>query len=224
MVETLGVQAEWLLRVLVASVLGAMVGVERAWAGKPAGVRTHLAVSLGAAVMSAAGADGADNMRIAAQVVTGIGFLGAGLLLRDQTSVRGLTSAASVWAVAGVGIAVGIGWYWLGVGTTVILLIALGPLESVERRLIRAASSRRWRVTIELPRDVDAMKLSVWPALKLEPLQRSIALTGETQRITFETEAPAELDPHDFVAALRQAGASHVAWESLIAPHPIDPD
>ena len=131
---------ELLARLALAAVLGMIVGFEREHAGHTAGVRTHLLVAVGSALFtelsftafSSSGGD-ADAARVAAQVVTGIGFLGAGAILRYGRVVRGLTTAASIWAVAALGMAAGTGEYVLGIGGTVIILLALAPLRAVVR-------------------------------------------------------------------------------------------
>ena len=143
----LGVQLDISLRLLVASVLGAAIGLEREIHAHPAGMRTHLLVSLGAAAFTVLsifyfqappapnGTTPTDPSRIAAQIVSGIGFLGAGAILKYGTSVRGLTTAASLWATAGVGMAAGAGaWFVAGV-TTVLIVFSLGPLNWVISRL-----------------------------------------------------------------------------------------
>lgn len=99
-----------LMRLLVATVLGGIVGYEREREGKPAGVRTHAMVALGAAlftIVSASGFREGGDPRVAAQIVSGIGFLGAGVILRDHAGVHGLTTAASLWVTAAIGAAVG---------------------------------------------------------------------------------------------------------------------
>lgn len=116
------------IRLLLAAIFGAAVGYEREHAEKPAGMRTLALISLGAAAFTLASiygfGVGSDPARVAAQVVTGVGFLGAGAILRSGFNVRGLTTAASIWAIAGVGVAVGAGMYLLsGVGTLLILII-----------------------------------------------------------------------------------------------------
>src|SRR5438132_387596 len=120
-------------RLAVAAGLGAAVGPEREPREREAGVRTHLLVSLGACLFPLVGAyafTGAkvDPTRIAAQVVTGIGFLGAGAIIREGISVRGLTTAASLWIVAAIGMAAGAGFYWPAVAGTLLTLFALWPL------------------------------------------------------------------------------------------------
>lgn len=121
------------LRLLVAVVLGALVGYERERAGKPAGVRTHGMVSLGAALFAVVSLHGFGNVgdpaRVAAQIVTGIGFLGAGAILHERGSVHGLTTAASLWVTAAIGLAVGVGMVIMSVGTAILVFVLLrfGP-------------------------------------------------------------------------------------------------
>lgn len=114
-------------RAIGASLLGALIGWERERHEREAGIRTYAAVSLGACVFGLISAhvsvsESADPTRIAAQVVTGVGFLGAGLILREQGRIRGLTTAATVWATASVGLAIAFGMYILGTLATLIVL------------------------------------------------------------------------------------------------------
>ena len=125
---SVGTEVEMAIRLLLAAIFGAAVGYEREHSEKPAGMRTLALVSLGAAAFTLASIHGfglsSDPARIAAQVVTGVGFLGAGTILRSGLTVRGLTTAASIWAIAGIGVAVGTGMYILSaVGTFLILVI-----------------------------------------------------------------------------------------------------
>lgn len=133
---------EWnfAVRLLVAGVLGAVIGLEREYRAKEAGYRTHFLVSLGSALMMivskygfadilADAGVGLDPSRIAAQVVSGIGFIGAGTIIIQRQFVRGLTTAAGVWATAGIGLAVGAGMYSLGVAATILTLVGLEVLS-----------------------------------------------------------------------------------------------
>jgi putative Mg2+ transporter-C (MgtC) family protein len=123
------------LRLLLAAVLGGAIGFQRERAGKPAGLRTHMLICIGAAVFTlvsefafrAPGAATADPSRVAAGVVTGIGFIGAGAIIFRNTDgyIAGLTTAATIWVVAGIGVAVGSGLYVASVVTTAIVLIVL---------------------------------------------------------------------------------------------------
>ena len=124
---------QMMARLLLATAFGAIVGYEREHRGKPAGVRTHGMVALGAAlftVVSLSGFGGVgDPSRVAAQVVTGIGFLGAGAILHLRRSVQGLTTAASLWVTAAIGVAVGVGMYIMSLETTILVFVLLrfGP-------------------------------------------------------------------------------------------------
>jgi putative Mg2+ transporter-C (MgtC) family protein len=133
----------------LAAVLGGLIGVERELREREAGLRTHLLVSLGSALFTIVGAYGfhefldsganvvrADPTRIAAQIVTGIGFLGAGAIIRQGLSVRGLTTAATLWVVAAVGLACGAGYYSAAVITTALVLLALYPLRIIAYRVL----------------------------------------------------------------------------------------
>ena len=132
-------QFEFALRLIVAAVLGAAIGIERERTDHPAGMRTHLLVSVGSATFTvlslvAFSAPGADPARVAAQIVTGIGFLGAGAILKGQGSIKGLTTAASLWAVAAVGMAAGAAAYGIAVAATIIVIVSLWPLRIIEDR------------------------------------------------------------------------------------------
>ena len=155
--------AEVLLRVVLAGVLGGAIGVEREIREREAGLRTHLLVAVGAALFTLVSAYGwhdfhfsnesgvtYDPTRIAAQIVTGIGFLGAGAIIRQGLSVRGLTTAASLWVVAAIGIAAGAGYYTGAVITTVVVLVSLWPLRILAYRLIERIRPGERRLEVEL--------------------------------------------------------------------------
>jgi putative Mg2+ transporter-C (MgtC) family protein len=145
----LGLQADLALRMLVAAVLGAAIGLEREIHEHPAGMRTHLLVSLGSAiftVLSIYGFEGiaaagvspsVDPSRIAAQIVSGIGFLGAGAILKYGTSIRGLTTAASLWTTAAIGMAAGAGEWLIAAVGTFIVVFSLWPLNALVGRIHR---------------------------------------------------------------------------------------
>lgn len=128
------------LRLVLALVVGAVIGLERERRGRPAGLRTFILVALGSCLFMLvsiyiANVNGrGDPGRIAAQVVTGIGFLGGGLLLRTGDTVRGLTTAAGIWAVAALGLAAGAGMYVITIVGTVLVLVVLAVLRQVETR------------------------------------------------------------------------------------------
>jgi putative Mg2+ transporter-C (MgtC) family protein len=134
---TLATQIDLGLRLALGLVLGAVIGFERELHRQPAGFRTHSLVSLGAAlftIVSAFGFPGsaADPTRIAAQIVSGIGFIGAGTILQYRGHIRGLTTAASLWSVAAVGTAAGAGLAILAVMATVLILVVLSLLDRIE--------------------------------------------------------------------------------------------
>jgi putative Mg2+ transporter-C (MgtC) family protein len=197
--------ADTLLRLAVAAALGGAIGLERELDEKAAGLRTHMLVSVGAALFTMVGAYGfhdflvgggnvvrADPGRIAAQIVTGIGFLGAGVIFRQGFTIRGLTTAASLWLVAAIGMAAGAGFWKGAVIATVAAVISLRPLEWLKDYALpqRAAS----RLVIELAEDAtsggvldalesvgdllalrrDGPRLEV--EVRLDPAQRSHAL------------------------------------------------
>ena len=124
-----------LLRVAVAAALGGAIGLERELDEKAAGLRTHMLVSIGSALFTLVGAYGfagyasgsVDPSRIAAQIVTGIGFLGAGAIIRQGLAIRGLTTAATLWVVAAIGMACGAGYYWPALAVTALTIFALWP-------------------------------------------------------------------------------------------------
>jgi putative Mg2+ transporter-C (MgtC) family protein len=134
---SLATQLDLALRLTVGLVLGAIIGFERELHRQPAGFRTHSLVALGAAlftVVSAFGFSGdlVDPTRIAAQIVSGIGFIGAGTILQYRGHIRGLTTAASLWSVAAIGTAAGAGLYVVAVVGTLLILVILSILDRVE--------------------------------------------------------------------------------------------
>ncbi len=138
---------ELILRLVLSAVAGGVVGVEREVNNRPAGLRTHVLVTLGSTLImiismygfQGYGPDGAggDPARLAAQVVSGIGFLGAGTILRTGNNISGLTTAASIWVCGGIGLAIGNGYYAGGIATTLIVLFTLKGLNATENRLFK---------------------------------------------------------------------------------------
>ena len=121
-------EIEIAIRLVLAAVFGAAVGYERRSSDKPAGLRTLSLVAVGSAlftIISAFGFETADQSRVAAQIVTGVGFLGAGVILRSGVGVSGLTTAATIWATAAIGMAVGSGLYIASIGGTALMLVIL---------------------------------------------------------------------------------------------------
>jgi putative Mg2+ transporter-C (MgtC) family protein len=125
--------------ILLAVVCGAAVGLERQLKHKPAGLRTNILICLGAAVFTVISrqmAEGQDSItRIAAQIVTGVGFLGAGAVIQDRGGIHGLTTAATIWLVASIGMACGAKQYYLAIITTVLAIVVLLGLAQVDRQI-----------------------------------------------------------------------------------------
>ncbi|TDF93578.1 MgtC/SapB family protein [Paenibacillus piri] len=156
---------EYLLRVLVAGICGALIGYERKNRMKEAGIRTHFVVAAGASLMMVISKYGfqdqngwhnlaLDPSRIAAQVVSGVGFLGAGMIFMQRQTVKGLTTAAGIWATAGVGMAVGAGLYVLGGGVALIILLAQKILHA---RFNWLASPKTEQVVVRLANEPEAI-------------------------------------------------------------------
>lgn len=150
-------EAEMILRLVVAGVCGAIIGFERRSRQKEAGLRTHFLVAVGSAlimlvskygfqdILGQAGM-GLDPSRIAAQVVSGVGFLGAGTILVQRQSVRGLTTAAGLWSTSGIGLAIGAGIYWIGFSATVLVFIGLEILD----RSLKSVLPTAVRLTLQV--------------------------------------------------------------------------
>jgi putative Mg2+ transporter-C (MgtC) family protein len=148
-------ELELLLRLLLAALLGAAIGLERELKQKSAGLRTNTLIAVGAALFTlmsiemAEGVFGADPTRITAQIVTGIGFLGAGAIIRTGGSVQGLTTAATVWVNAAIGMAAGGGRYVLAIGATALTMIVLLALTRLENMVARRDPARAQAINDE---------------------------------------------------------------------------
>jgi putative Mg2+ transporter-C (MgtC) family protein len=134
-------------KLVLAALAGGAVGLERQIAGKPAGLRTNILICIGSALVmdlsmnlgtGLGGPRVGDPGRIAAQVITGIGFIGAGTIMQARGAITGLTSAATIWVVAGIGLTAGAGYYFEAMGATALVMLVLAGLGTVEHRLLRA--------------------------------------------------------------------------------------
>ena len=143
-------------RLMLSLLLGSIVGYERKRKGQTAGVRTFSLIAMGATLamllsiyvpQEYLGLKNGDPGRIAAQVITGVGFLGAGAIIQMKGSVRGLTTAAGIWMVATIGMAVGVGMYWVSIAATALILFILVQLEKIEHRISLGSESRIIRIT-----------------------------------------------------------------------------
>lgn len=146
---------EDILKVLVAVLLGTIIGLEREWRGKPAGLRTLALVSAGSAIFTIlshhmgvmSNGPESDITRIASNIVTGVGFLGAGIIFRGNNQVKGLTTAATVWVSAAIGMAAGSGNYSIAVVSTVIVWVVLVLMQNVEILMTRFSETLTYRVS-----------------------------------------------------------------------------
>lgn len=208
----LGLQADVAARLLVSALLGAGIGFEREIHSHPAGMRTHLLVSLGAAAFTAIGDVGfragtgggaVDPTRIAAQVVTGIGFLGGGAILKYGTTVKGLTTAASLWATAAVGMAAGAGQWLIGSVAAAIVVFSLWPLHALTVR-IRPDGGRLIRVRLETSRLEalgDISRLVVARGVELAGVNSQRLGKGRYE-VELELRVPRGLQAADIVGAI----------------------
>jgi len=208
-----------LWRLALAAALGSIIGLEREFREREAGLRTHLLVSLGSALFTIVSAFGfhdvlthdpqvvvrLDPSRIAAQIVSGIGFLGAGAIIRQGLSIRGLTTAATLWVVAAIGMAAGAGFYSVAIITTVVALVALWPLRYVAYRMIDRVKPEEDRVVIELREGHSLAEL-----LTHVSQVRHIEVTEELDRKIVQLESPAvdeelvaRLSDLDFVVGVK---------------------
>jgi putative Mg2+ transporter-C (MgtC) family protein len=211
----LGLQADLAFRMLVAAVLGAAIGLEREIHEHPAGMRTHLLVSLGSAiftVLSIYGFQGiaangvaatVDPTRVAAQVVSGIGFLGAGAILKYGTSIRGLTTAASLWTAAAIGMAAGAGEWLIAAVGTFLVVFSLWPLNAIVARLHKPGT-HAVKIRLEVGR------LEALGDVSRLLADRRVELAGiNSQRIgkgryevELEVRLPTAVRPQDIIGAI----------------------
>jgi putative Mg2+ transporter-C (MgtC) family protein len=212
---------EVLLRLFVAAALGGAIGLERELRERQAGLRTHLVVSVGAALFTLVSAygfagfgDKVDPTRIAAQIVSGIGFLGAGAIIRQGLSVRGLTTAASLWLVAAIGMAAGAG-YWEGaLIATFGALLTLGPLRVIAFRTLSRFRPTRERLLVEIPAGGS-------PAPVIEAIERQggrvvsldVTQEGDRRSVAVDVELPPGATGVAVVAGVAEVdGVLEVQW------------
>ncbi len=180
------------LRVGLSVLLGLLVGAEREFTVKSAGLRTHALLSLGACLFTVAGVEvaGVDNTRIAAQVVSGVGFLCGGAILREGATVRGLTTAASLWIAAALGLASGLGSWEAAAVSAVATVVLLIGLRQVEREFL--PRKRRQVVTIDIAPDKDVEQIvpQLELALGRADLLTLVASRSRGTRVQLQTNLP----------------------------------
>jgi putative Mg2+ transporter-C (MgtC) family protein len=211
---------EAMLRLALAGVLGGMIGLERELREREAGLRTHLLVAVGSALFTIVGAYGfggirTDPTRIAAQVVTGIGFLGAGAIIRQGFSIRGLTTAATLWVVAAVGLAAGAGYYSAAVISTGLVLLALWPLRIVAYRILIRFRPEDGRLLVELPAGVSPGKVIdelVGAGARISSI--GVAQEGDRRRLELDLVLPQTVTPPHVVALVADVpDVADVRWD-----------
>lgn len=184
----------WIIgvQIIAAAGLGALLGVEREMSAQQAGLRTHMLVALGAALFTLAGAHvaGGDPTRIAAQVVTGIGFLGGGAIVREGATTRGLTTAASLWVTAAVGLAVGLRSWLAAVVTSIVALAVLRLIRMLEREYIPRRRGLEITLTLVAGATIDHVERAVREILDRCTVLR-LSYTGDGQALMMRGYPPA---------------------------------
>ncbi len=213
---------ESLLPLLLASALGAIVGLERELHGRPAGLRTHILLSLGAAMFGTVSRGltdpNVDPTRIAAQVVTGIGFIGAGTIIHLGGTVRGLTTAASIWATAAIGLAVGLDRrFWVMASlATVLVFLTLALVHLLENRLKMKTRLRDIEIVAQEGKPVIESVLHVLASLRVDvsSVRTLPALMPHARRYEISLEMPAQTSTVQVLGTLMQCeGILEVKWD-----------
>ncbi len=218
-------------KLALAALLGGVIGLEREIHGRPAGFRTHLLVSLGAClyvlasihfytaygIFSGTVPPGVDPGRVAAQVVTGIGFLGAGAIIQEKSSVRGLTTAACLWVAAAIGVACGVGLFGISLAVTVMSLVSLLLLKRVEAMLSRDTYVylRVWSET--RPEQLEKIQ-QLLQECRIQILNSTLELNVETSQfhVVFQVKYNSKklaCSPVDRVASLEGIRRVSLGWE-----------
>jgi putative Mg2+ transporter-C (MgtC) family protein len=216
-----------LLRIAIAAGLGGAVGFERELREREAGLRTHLVVCVGSALFTLVSAYGfhdflvnggnvvrADPTRIAAQIVSGIGFLGAGAIIRQGLSVRGLTTAATLWLVAAIGMACGAGYYSAAVISTAAALITLGPLRIFSYRVVGRFRPHVDRLLVEIPAGgspapvIEVIEQHAGRVVSMEVTQE-----GDRRSVTVDVQLHESAAPFVVAGVADIDGVLEVRWE-----------
>ncbi len=211
-----------LVQLLLASALGAVVGFERELHGRPAGLRTHILLSLGAALFGIVSrgitAPNVDPTRIAAQVVTGIGFIGAGTIIHLGGTVRGLTTAASIWTTAAIGLAVGLDRrHWAtAIIATALVLLTLALVHLLENFLRIKRRVKDVEIVMHEGTDVMNAVLGALSALRvdIQSIRNLPSLQPGTRRFDFSLELPSQASSLQVLGALAQCEhVVEVKWD-----------
>lgn len=203
-----------LVKLVLASVLGGLVGLERELHGKPAGLRTNMFICAGSALFTIlsetlASQVGGDATRIASQLIPGIGFIGAGSIIRSRGSVTGLTTAATIFVLASIGMAVGGGFYWTAVFAALMMVLALSLLGWMEKRFAIKREIRRYQVRGP---QIDALTAAVMDIVgqqKLSIHRLSTHRRDDLFEVSFDLDASSEQN----TAIVRQLAEKKLACE-----------
>ena len=187
--------AQMTLRILLAAFLGGLIGLERSSGDRPAGLRTHVLVATGSAllmVVSIYGLDGhpqyREPSRVASQVVSGIGLVGAGTILHGGRTGKGLTTAASLWIVSAIGLTVGCGMLAVGIFTTVITLVTLIMIRGLEKKVLPTGKATRCKLHVVLDKNPDSM-MDVMDFLQERNIKtRILGIHNDPQRNVIEVD------------------------------------
>jgi len=202
--------------VAIAALVGGVIGIEREYRDKSAGFRTMILISVGSCLFTVfsqkMGYPDGETTRIAASIVAGIGFLGAGAIVKDGPTVRGLTTAASIWLVASLGMGAGIGEYALVLTTTVVALVVLLMLPPFERWLDRLHDFSEFHITIKNTDLAEEKILDILEAQKIEVVEVRRTKLVKDERI-LHIKANMDLVQHE------ELGAALVASATVIAVH-----
>jgi len=212
-------QVDIVVRLFVALCLGGIIGIERESIHSPAGLRTHTLVSIGSAMftilsiyMAWWGGEFKEPGRIAAQIVSGIGFLGAGTILRQRTGIHGLTTAASLWAMAGIGMAAGAGYYLPALTTTLFVFLSLRLLKRFEHNV---ASTRRQRTLLLSLPDKDSIPkfAEILSGLNVHVYESSAEIKHGKPEIRMNIMLPEGFNSNLFMTKLLDFGVTNYEWE-----------
>jgi putative Mg2+ transporter-C (MgtC) family protein len=209
-----------LAKMVAAVIFGGVVGWQREARDRPAGLRTHVLVCVGSTVYTLASlhfsGPGSDPGRVAANVATGMGFLGAGTIIRHGNMVRGLTTAASLWAVAAIGICVGIGGvlYWVAGIATLVVLLTLSLLSEAERRWLPRSREAQLRIRLRgaPERILEIQRMLAARDVRLRTMELSTGQAGQVQQIEIAVRLPPGLDVGRLTSELAQL-------EGLVSMH-----
>lgn len=210
------------IRLLLAMILGSIIGMEREAIHRPAGLRTHTLVSIGSALFTLLSIymgwwEGQfhEPGRIAAQIVSGIGFLGAGTILRQRSGIRGLTTAASLWAVAGIGMAAGAGYYLGAVLATLFVFLSLTVLGRIEHKPSANKEDRMLLLKCHNRESIPKI-LAMLKSSGMEIVESSAETSGGGFRLRLNVRLLAPLDHEVFMSKLLDLGVTGYEWDDSI--------